>query len=101
MGGDLDVASVPGAGSAFVLVLSGPATIEPAVIAEALERALADEEVGLEERAVLRAISGRSRGEGSPGDDSGGPNLRLVGGRGNGRPVGRATDAPPGKSTPA
>jgi signal transduction histidine kinase len=61
MGGSLDVASVPGAGSAFVLALAGPTAIDPEVIAAALGRALAAEEVGLEERAVLRAIVGRSR----------------------------------------
>jgi signal transduction histidine kinase len=61
MGGDLDVASVPGSGSAFVLVLPGPAATEPEVLEAALDRALVEEEVGLEERAVLRAI-GRSRG---------------------------------------
>ncbi len=44
MGGDLDVASVPGAGSAFVLVLPGPADVDPEVIAATLDRALADRE---------------------------------------------------------
>jgi signal transduction histidine kinase len=55
MGGDLDVASVPGSGSAFVLVLPGPTTVGELAMAAALERAVAAEEQGLEERAVLRA----------------------------------------------
>ena len=57
MGGDLDVASVPGSGSAFVLVLPGPTSVAAATVAAALERALATEEQGLEERAVLRALA--------------------------------------------
>jgi signal transduction histidine kinase len=77
MGGDLDVASVPGAGSAFVLVLAGPAAVQPEVIAAALERALMAEEVGLEERAVIRAMGRRQRGE-TTVDDASGPSLRLV-----------------------
>jgi hypothetical protein len=56
MGGDLDVASVAGSGSAFVLVLPGPAPVPPATLATALEVALAGEEQGLEERAVPGAI---------------------------------------------
>ena len=55
MDGDLAVASVPGAGSTFVLALPGPASVDPDGIAEALARALAAEEIGLEERAVLRS----------------------------------------------
>jgi signal transduction histidine kinase len=82
MGGDLDVASVPSSGSAFVLVLAGPADIEPDAITETLGRALIAEEVGLEERAVLRAMGRRSRG-GSPGSDNPvGPSLRLLDGGG-------------------
>jgi signal transduction histidine kinase len=56
MGGDLDVASVPGSGSCFVLGLPGPAPLEPEVVAAALNRALGAEEVRLEEAAVLRAL---------------------------------------------
>ena len=55
MGGDLDVASVPGSGSAFVLVLGGPAGASQEALAEALAGAIRAEEVRLEERAVLRA----------------------------------------------
>ncbi len=58
MGGELAVASVPGSGSTFVLALPGPTPVAPASIAACLERALADEELALEERAVLRAIRG-------------------------------------------
>ena len=57
MGGDLEVASVPGSGSAFVLALPGPAAVDAAHVADALDRALGQEEIGLEERAVLRAMA--------------------------------------------
>jgi signal transduction histidine kinase len=60
MDGDLEVASVPGSGSSFVLVLPGPAGASDEEIARALERIVAGEEVRLEERAVLRAIGGPS-----------------------------------------
>jgi hypothetical protein len=56
MRGDLDVASVPGSGSAFVLVLPGPAEASPGAVAAVMDRALAAEEVRLEESAVLRAL---------------------------------------------
>jgi signal transduction histidine kinase len=99
MGGDLDVASVPGSGSAFVLVLAGPAAIEPEVIAEALERALIAEEVGLEERAVLRAMGKRPRG-GTPVEEDGtGPNLRVLDGGGQARSADPGGDARPGGPT--
>jgi signal transduction histidine kinase len=73
MGGDLDVASVPGAGSAFVLVLPGPAPVAEAAIAAALDRALGVEEQQLEERAVLRVLAA------APGDTghAGGVGHRL------------------------
>jgi hypothetical protein len=99
MGGDLDVASVPGSGSAFVLVLAGPAAIEPAAVAEALERALAAEEVGLEERAVLRAIGTRSRPGSHAEPDTTGPSLRILDGGGP-SPAERRNDiARPGRPT--
>jgi signal transduction histidine kinase len=56
MGGDLDVASVAGTGTSFVLVLEGPAPVDSDVVAAALGRALAEEEITLEELAVLRAL---------------------------------------------
>jgi signal transduction histidine kinase len=62
MDGDLDVASVPGAGSSFVLVLPGPANVAPEVLASALDRALAHEEEELEDRLLRRMVAaGRSR----------------------------------------
>ena len=61
MGGDLDVASVPGSGSSFVLALPGPAPLDADAVAETLERVLVDEEVALEERAVLRAMQQAGR----------------------------------------
>jgi signal transduction histidine kinase len=57
MDGDLGVASVPDAGSAFVLVLPGPADVAPEIVAAALERSLAEEELALEERLVRRALA--------------------------------------------
>jgi signal transduction histidine kinase len=79
MDGDLDVASVPGAGSAFVLVLPGPADVDQTVIAAALERALAAEEDGLAERLLHMALVGaRSR------------TLSSTGGRVTGGPIRRS-----------
>ena len=60
MGGDLGVASVPGTGSSFVLVLPA-AEIDPATLAMALDTAISAEEQRLEERAVVRAIAGSGR----------------------------------------
>jgi hypothetical protein len=57
MGGGLDVTSVPGSGSSFVLVLPGPAPVPEAVVVATLDRALAAEEQALEERAVLAALA--------------------------------------------
>jgi signal transduction histidine kinase len=84
MDGNLDVASVPGAGSAFVLVLPGPANVAAEVLASALDRALAREEEQLEDRLLRRMVAaGRSRvapagtadAEGGAGPRSG--NVRL------------------------
>jgi signal transduction histidine kinase len=66
MGGDLDVASVPGSGSSFVLALPGPAPAAATNLGETLERALGAEEVALEERAVLRAMQHPGRPLGRP-----------------------------------
>lgn len=96
MGGDLDVASVPGSGSAFILVLPGPAATDPGVIAAALDRTLIAEEVGLEERAVLRAIGGRSRGRITMDSDTSEPGLRLLEDDRPSRPIRPAQDVRPG-----
>jgi len=61
MDGDLSVASVEDSGSSFVLVLPGPAQIGDQTIETVLERAIADEELLLEEAAVLRAIRSSGR----------------------------------------
>ncbi|MFL5680627.1 MAG: sensor histidine kinase [Chloroflexota bacterium] len=66
MAGDLDVASVPGSGSSFVLVLPGPAGAEPNAVGAATTRAITAEEVRLEERAVLRAIASGSTASNAP-----------------------------------
>jgi signal transduction histidine kinase len=77
--GDLDVASVPGSGSAFVLVLPGPAPVGEPAVGEALERALAEEEQRLEERAVLRALTAEGGGRGANRS----PALTVLPGRGS------------------
>ena len=61
MGGDLEVASVPGSGSSFVLGLPGPTEVEPDIVASILARAIELEEEHLEERAVRRAIEAGRR----------------------------------------
>ena len=60
MGGDLVVASVPEAGSTFLLALPGPTSVAPDVVAETLARVLVAEELALEERAVLHALRRRA-----------------------------------------
>jgi signal transduction histidine kinase len=67
MDGDLDVASVPGGGSSFVLVLPGPAAVEPEVLAETLAATLLEEETTLDERVVRRAIAAAGREVGAGG----------------------------------
>jgi hypothetical protein len=67
MDGDLDVASVPGGGSSFVLVLPGPAAVEPEVLAETLEATLLEEETALDERVVRRALTAAGREIGAGG----------------------------------
>jgi hypothetical protein len=91
MGGEVDVASVPGSGSSFVLALPGPTGAESAQLRAGLAAAIAKEEVDLEERAVLRAmaagprprlVSGPSRGAAPSGiDGSSRPRLRAIDGR--------------------
>ena len=67
MDGDLGVASVPGGGSSFVLVLPGPAPVEPNVVLGALDLTLVDEEDALDERIVRRALAAAGREVGSGG----------------------------------
>ncbi|HLQ49569.1 MAG TPA: GAF domain-containing sensor histidine kinase [Candidatus Dormibacteraeota bacterium] len=101
LGGDLDVASVPGSGSAFVLVLPGPAITDAEVIEATLARTLAAEEAGLEERAVLRAIGGRSRSATALDGDATEPGLRLVDGNRPSGPTRPASEVRRGKATRA
>ena len=101
MGGDIDVASVPGSGSAFTLVLPGPTATDPKVIAATLEQTLAAEEIALEERAVLRAIGGRSR-RGAPRDgDVTEPGLRILDGNRPSQPTRPIRDGGAGGPTGA
>jgi signal transduction histidine kinase len=89
MDGDLDVASVVGAGSAFVLVLPGPAEVDRDAIETALARALDREETVLEERIVRRAMAAATGSrddddtpdEDDADDDGEGPVRRLGAGR--------------------
>jgi hypothetical protein len=67
MDGDLAVASVEGGGSAFVLVLPGPTTVEPEVLAGTLEAALLQEETELDERVVRRALAAAGQEVGAGG----------------------------------
>ena len=98
MAGDLDVASVPGSGSSFVLVLPGPAGAEPNAVASGTSRAVAEEEVRLEERAVLRAIAAAPGTSGGPSRPSGGGRPGRAAGarptlvRGNASPLGPNND---------
>ena len=79
MAGDLDVASVPGAGSSFVLALPGPADVAPEIVAAALRDAIVLEDVALEERAVRRAIEiGRDRSRPAPSREDAQPK-RIAG----------------------
>ncbi|MBA2721208.1 MAG: HAMP domain-containing histidine kinase, partial [Chloroflexi bacterium] len=63
MDGDLNVASLPGAGSAFVLVLPGAAGAAPEVTTAALQRALVLEDSALAERALRRAFTEQDGGD--------------------------------------
>ena len=67
MDGDLGVASVPGGGSSFVLVLPGPTAAGSEDIAAALEAMIVDEENALDERIVRRALAAAGREVGSGG----------------------------------
>lgn len=62
MGGDIDVASVPGSGSSFVVGLPAAAEVGRAAVTTAIATALDREEAALEERAILAAIRAGGRG---------------------------------------
>jgi signal transduction histidine kinase len=88
MGGDLGLASVPGSGSAFALVLPGPTPVAPESIAMTLAITLASEEQELEERAVLRAVAsgGATRPDRGPRHATATPKASGRGNRANDRP---------------
>lgn len=73
MGGGLRVASVPDSGSSFVLALPGPTAVEDGAVAATLERIIADEEIALEERAVVRALRAAGRSPKMHDSTAGGP----------------------------
>jgi signal transduction histidine kinase len=86
MNGDVGLASVPDAGSAFVIVLPGPTEVSPETIAAALASSLAREEQNFEERLVRRAVaagraaaaSGVSTTSGATARRSASPPLRIL-----------------------
>ena len=106
MKGDLDVASVPGVGSAFVLALPGPTPVEGTAVLAALRRALAAERSRLEERGILRrAARGTSDPERRP-TPAGRDRLSVLSGRPADAPFedtggGRGSGAPDGPSSSA
>ena len=72
MGGDLDVASQLGVGSAFVLVLPGPtAQVETDVITAATAVALRHETDRLEALAAVRASGSRAPASGRSSESNG------------------------------
>lgn len=73
MGGDLGVASVAGSGSSFVVALPTTQDVTVEAVAAALAAAVEDEELHIEERAVMRAIrdSMAAGGAGQGADDAG------------------------------
>jgi signal transduction histidine kinase len=85
MDGDLDVASVPGAGSAFILVLPGLTEVPDGGVAAALRAALEAEEQGFGERVLRRRMAQldahRPAGPGAGGRPT--PIRRVAGPRGD------------------
>jgi signal transduction histidine kinase len=61
MGGDIDVASVPGAGSSFVVGLPAGPDVTRSAVLSAIDAAVERESVELEEREVLRALRAGAR----------------------------------------
>jgi signal transduction histidine kinase len=86
MNGDVGVASVPDAGSAFVMVLPGPTEVSPETISAALASSLTREEQNFEERLVRRAVAagraaaalGASTTSGATARRSASPPLRIL-----------------------
>jgi signal transduction histidine kinase len=88
MGGELDVASVPGVGSSFVLVLPGPAgAIPAAAMATATSAALTFEMDHLRTLGLLRAGAAAAGGSDATNDRSAGDLDDL--------PLGGSDDEPP------
>lgn len=76
MGGDIDLASVPGSGTAFVVGLPADADTPRSAVAAAIGRALEAEELALEERAVLRAL--RERDPARPATEGRSPRMERA-----------------------
>jgi hypothetical protein len=82
MGGDLDVASQLGVGSAFVLVLPGPsAHVESDVIGAAMTIALQHEDDRLEALGAVRASGSRAAASGRSAHPHGRPRVVVTAGR--------------------
>jgi len=98
MGGELDVASVPGIGSSFVLVLPGPAGAVPiAAMEAATAAALAVETEHLQTLGLLRAGAAAGRpGVSSRTTDVDDEDDRPIGSRDD-RPRGSPDDDQPGR----
>ncbi len=71
MGGEIDVASVPGSGSSFVVALPTSPDVTRATVIAAIGDTLERETITIEERAVLRALRSGARVARAPGADAG------------------------------
>ncbi len=77
MGGEIEVASVPGSGSAFVVGLPAAVDVPRAVVAAAVGEAVEREDVSLEERAVLAAMRAGGRAARLAAPEPGQASVRL------------------------